>query len=108
VESTKERSNGKSVMLLRIGSLCALVPKYLERRSLDVARMRDALSAGDLGRVQIIGHQMKGSGGGYGFDNLSALGSEIEQAAMAQDLEALRGHISSLERFLEEVEVVCE
>jgi HPt (histidine-containing phosphotransfer) domain-containing protein len=108
VESTKERGNGRSVMFLRIGSLCSLVPKYLERRALDVERMRTALSAGDLGSVQIIGHQMKGSGGGYGFENLSALGSEIEQAAVAQDLEALRGHVSSLERFLDEVEVVCE
>lgn len=108
MDSILERSNGKTVMVLRVGSLGVLVPTYLERRSRDVTQMRAALATGDLESIRVIGHKMRGSGGGYGFDNLSDLGLEIERAAEAQDVEALRGHTSSLERFLDEVEVVCE
>jgi hypothetical protein len=108
MDTIRERGDGKTVMVLRIGSLCELVPRYLERRSRDVVRMRDALTAGDLESVRVIGHQMKGSGGGYGFENLTDLGLEIERAAVARDVETLRGHISSLERFLDETEVLCE
>ena len=65
-----------------------LIPGYLSNRERDVAKVAEALAAGDFETLRVIGHSMKGSGGGYGFDALSDLGSQIEQAALARNAEA--------------------
>ena len=47
-----------------------LIPDYLEGRRKDIAAIRSALERDDLESIRSIGHKMKGSGGGYGFDRL--------------------------------------
>jgi hypothetical protein len=44
--------------------LMDLIPVYLERRNADLIALEDALLLGDMERVRILGHSMKGSGGG--------------------------------------------
>jgi CheY-like chemotaxis protein len=77
-----------------------LIPAYLEKRRRDVTSCRVALEAGDFVAIRRLGHNMKGTGTGYGFPALTELGGEIEAAALRSDASALRGQ---LERFADYV-----
>ena len=65
--------------------LDTLVPRFLENRARDVHALRGALEDGDYHTIQSIGHAMKGTGGGYGFDAISAMGGDLEEAGKSSD-----------------------
>jgi len=54
----------------------------------------------------MLGHRMKGDGGGYGFDHISAIGDRLEQAAIAQDPAAVTAQVADLKDFLVKVTVI--
>jgi|GEM_PF-260727 len=85
-----------------------IAPKYLESRRADVATMLHALKDGRFETIRVLGHSMKGSGGGYGFDEITQLGEEIETAAQRQDLKQLKVKINELFQYIDHVEVVYE
>ena len=85
-----------------------LVPSYLAHRRADVAALRERLEREDLEPVRISGHSMKGTGGGYGFDEITVIGAAIERAAEAGDRAALGALIDRLEVYLSRIEVVYE
>ena len=39
---------------------------------------------------KILGHGMKGTGGGYGFDEITYIGSVLEDAGGNQDAEVIK------------------
>ena len=85
-----------------------LIPEYLELTRADVKRLLAALDAGEYDTVGRIGHSLKGSGGGYGFDAISEIGGKIEQQAKSGsqgDLVFLAGELGS---YLDRVEIVFE
>lgn len=81
-----------------------IIPGYLENRQKDLETLKQALN--DFETVRSLGHKMKGSGGGYGLDRISEIGKAVEEAAKAQDLDAIRSGIAALQDFLERVEIV--
>jgi HPt (histidine-containing phosphotransfer) domain-containing protein len=64
-----------------------LVPGYLKQRDLDLERLRMAIEESDYPAISRLGHQLKGSGTSYGFDEFSEIGSALEHAAKTHDLE---------------------
>lgn len=42
--------------------------------------LQASFAAGELSRVRTQAHQLKGAGGGYGFERLSELASDLEHA----------------------------
>ncbi len=62
-----------------------LVPGFLENRRKDAAALDRAAQAKDLSTVRLLGHRMKGDGGGYGFHEISKIGDALEQAAIRED-----------------------
>lgn len=85
--------------------LADLVPGYLGNRRADVDRIGSALKASDFAMVRRLGHSMKGTGGGYGFEEITRLGGLIEDAALATDADAVRALCSELAHYLAVVEV---
>ena len=83
-----------------------IVPGFLENRRRDVQTLETALQQNNLAQIHIIGHRMKGDGGGYGFDAISMMGDALEQAAAREDLDAIRRHTAELVDFLARVTVV--
>ena len=79
------------------------IPGFLEHRRTEIEQLRHAAHANDLGAVRAIGHKLKGSGGTFGFDDLSALGERLEQTS--ERAEALRT-LDELGWYLEHVHVV--
>jgi HPt (histidine-containing phosphotransfer) domain-containing protein len=86
--------------------LAELIPMYVHRRHVDLAKTRDALAAGDLETIRITGHSMKGSGGGYGFDGISEIGARMEAAGNEADAAAATAAIADLADYLDRLEVV--
>jgi histidine phosphotransfer protein HptB len=85
-----------------------IIPGFLENRRRDVQTLESALQERNLTQIQIIGHRMRGDGGGYGFDAISMMGTALEQAAVRQDWSAIGRHIAELIDFLARVTVVYQ
>ena len=83
-----------------------IVPGFLENRRHDVPTLETALQENNLAEIRIIGHRMKGDGGGYGFDAISIMGAALEHAAAREDRDAIRRHTAELADFLARVTVV--
>lgn len=78
-----------------------LVPAYLESMRVEAGALASLLEEKDFAAMNRIGHQMKGSGSGYGFDELTEIGRAIEDAAGREDASALRLLQSALSRYLD-------
>lgn len=78
----------------------ARIPAYLVRRQQEVERMRSLLADGDFEAIRTLGHDLKGTGAGYGFAELSRVGGELEKAATGQQRLLMEQHIASLEALL--------
>ena len=86
--------------------LASLIPGFLENRRHDVVLLLEALKRADFETARILGHSMKGSGGGYGFDGITDIGGDIEVAATHSDPIAIRTHVEALALYLARVEIV--
>lgn len=98
---------GPARIIIRIDpDLEAIVPGFLANRRRDLTIIDACLQQGDLNTIRLLGHRMKGDGGGYGFDQISVIGDRLEQAAMAHNLSALHDQLKGLKDFLARVEIV--
>ena len=105
--TTRQNRNIESGFTVYIDQdLQEIVPGFLENRRRDVQTIETALEQDDLNTICVIGHRMRGDGGGYGFDAISTIGEGMEQAAVRQDREAIRRHLNSLVDFLARITVV--
>lgn len=85
-----------------------LIPGFLNNRAKDVETIRALLDGEDLDQIRLLGHSMKGAGGGYGFDRITEIGDVIETAAIAGDLMVIRDAVDQLADYLARVEPVPE
>jgi HPt (histidine-containing phosphotransfer) domain-containing protein len=85
-----------------------LIPGFLENRQKDIKAIREALAHNDYEMVQILGHSMKGSGGGYGFDRITEIGSALEQAAKNKNSEEVKKWVNQLVTYLERIDILYE
>ena len=83
-----------------------LIPGYLENRRVDFQTISRSLEKNDFAAIKNIGHNMKGSGMGYGFDTISAIGASLETSAQASDSKKIRESLFNLTDFLKRVKVV--
>lgn len=73
-----------------------VVPGYLEKRRKDVLTYRQALADRDFETLRMMGHKMKGTGAGYGFVELTQIGSAIEEAALRKDAATIAARVDRL------------
>lgn len=85
-----------------------IVPEFLKNLTEDLQSILEALDKNDYQSARRLGHSMKGSGGGYGFDAITEMGRAIEQAAGAGDGETIRSVVSRIENYLQKVKIVFE
>ena len=62
-------------------SLRELVPGFLANRRKDLEAIGRALHSGNLEAIRAVGHNIRAFSRVYGFEELTALGEEIHQAA---------------------------
>ncbi|TDJ67754.1 MAG: Hpt domain-containing protein [Proteobacteria bacterium] len=85
-----------------------LIPGFLHNRAKDVRAINDLLDTQDFDAIRLLGHSMKGAGGGYGFDLITEIGDRIEVGALAADTAMIREANAQLDDYLSRVEPVCE
>lgn len=97
----------QDAIVVRIDPLLAdLIPGFLQNRREDVLTMRAALDEGDFESVRRLGHGMRGSGGGYGFQAITDIGLALEMAAERSDSAAAQKWLGELASYLDRVEVI--
>ena len=83
-----------------------LVPAFLVNRRADLISLRVALSQLDFDAIKKLGHIIKETGRGYGFDGVTQIGSALERAAHHEDASAVDTRITHLAEYLHRVHVV--
>ena len=85
--------------------LAEQIPAYLENCRHNVIVMQEALDRADFEAVTILGHNLRGSGGGFGFQAITDLGAGLEQASEDADADGARNLLSELSSYLDSVEI---
>ncbi|MBW2650004.1 MAG: Hpt domain-containing protein [Deltaproteobacteria bacterium] len=85
-----------------------LIPGFLENRRKDIVEIESLLASDDYETIQRLGHSMKGAGGGYGFDEITDIGTHIEQAAKEKNAVEIATQLEALSHYLDCVEVVYD
>ena len=85
-----------------------LIPGYLQNRRQDVDSILQAVEKQDFEAIRVLGHTMKGTGGGYGFDAITEMGRALEEAARDRNIPAIRQGAAALLAYLQTVEAVFQ
>ncbi|HCE68568.1 MAG: hypothetical protein A2X82_01335 [Geobacteraceae bacterium GWC2_55_20] len=100
-------NNGRDNFAVEIDDvLRPIVPDFLESRRNDCILIQQFLGEKDYDQIRLLAHRMKGTGGSYGFDEISEIGEIIETASLAADPETIRAQLQRLTEYLERVSVV--
>jgi PAS domain S-box-containing protein len=83
--------------------LAERTPAYLDNCRDNVVTMRGALARGDFPAVTTLGHNLRGSGGGFGFQAITDFGAGLEQAADDGDRAGVDGLLVELSSYLDRV-----
>ncbi len=81
-------------------AIAQLVPAYLERGAAELLILEDALRGGNLPAIQRNGHNLRGSGSGYGFSEIAEIGRRMETAAKDGSQSEIRSCLVELKTFL--------
>jgi PAS domain S-box-containing protein len=80
--------------------IAELVPHYLASKPKQIEEARVCLAAGDFDTIRRFGHNLRGTGSGYGFPCMTRLGKEIENAAAQGDETRIAAQLEALNRML--------
>tara|TARA_B100000579_G_C22789070_1_gene833470 strand:+ start:768 stop:1046 length:279 start_codon:yes stop_codon:yes gene_type:complete len=73
---------------------------YIKHTSRELDKINSILNLESLEAIRTFGHNIKGSGGMYGFDEVTNIGLQIENAAKVDDLNSIKLSLSELRDFL--------
>ena len=72
---------------------------YITHTSKELAKIQEDFDNMEMDALRTFGHNIKGSGGMYGFDEVTRLGAEIESSAKASDREKIKFLLTELSNF---------
>ncbi|HTI67215.1 MAG TPA: PAS domain S-box protein [Caulobacteraceae bacterium] len=93
--------DGKTAPSRAERNLAERTPAYLQSCRQNVVAMGEALDRADFGAVTILGHNLRGSGGGFGLQAITDFGAGLEQAAGSADIDASRRWVAELSDYLD-------
>lgn len=73
---------------------------YINHTFKELKNIKENLDSATFDSLRTFGHNIKGSGGMYGFNEITSRGAAIESAAMNENLEDIKSHLDALEVFL--------
>ena len=73
---------------------------YINHTSKELKNIKENLDSVAFDSLRTFGHNIKGSGGMYGFNEITSRGAAIESASMNENLEDIKSHLDALEVFL--------
>ena len=107
--SSKEESSRKDTILVRASPKFAdRISVFLQNGRQNVIVMLGALDRGDFKTVEFLGHGLRGAGGMFGFQAITDIGAELQQAAESADTDASRKWVGELSSYLDRVETISD
>jgi HPt (histidine-containing phosphotransfer) domain-containing protein len=86
--------------------LAHLIPQFLANRHKDAMLLRRAIDDGDFDTIRVLGHNLRGTAGAYGFAALEDLGLRLEVAAATCDVGTAAACCDELVAYMRAVTVV--
>jgi signal transduction histidine kinase/CheY-like chemotaxis protein len=86
-------------------ALADIVPQFLENVRGVTESITRALAESDFATIQRLGHNLKGTGAGYGFAEITEFGADIERAAKTGSAAEIGQCAAALSRYLAEISV---
>ena len=77
-----------------------LVEDFLGRLPQQIEQLDRALADDDLGALLRAAHQLKGSGGGYGYPALTELAAQVERYALHAQLDACVNGVTEIKQLV--------
>jgi len=74
-----------------------LIIKYLEYLQKELEIVKSKIDQKDFIAIRKFSHNLKGTGGGYGFDNFTDYGDKINIAAHEENIPSINIYISEFE-----------
>ena len=74
---------------------------YINHTSKELEKIKTRLNLDSIDSIRTFGHNIKGSGGMYGFNEVTELGLLIETAAKEGNLDSIKSNLEVLEDFLQ-------
>jgi len=85
-----------------------IVPGYLAARREELPELMALLAASAFERLAVISHNIKGSGGSYGFPELTRMGAALEHSAKQMDPGSLSTQLTELKDYLGRVQLLAK
>lgn len=79
-------------------SYADIVVQFVEGLSERLSAMESALTGSDFDALRVAAHQLKGSGGGYGYPVLTQHAAELEQRARQASLDQCAKELEELKQ----------
>src|SRR5262249_51518725 len=81
-----------------------IIEQYVSRLPEQIAKMRELLNRSDLENLGRLAHQLKGSGGGYGFPQLTALAAAANRSIReAHPIEPIQREVDALVTYVRQI-----
>ena len=75
---------------------------YIKFTSKELEKIQENMDMATMESLRTFGHNIKGSGGMYGFDGVTELGAKIEAAAKEDKLDDIKSFFNDLNDFLDQ------
>jgi HPt (histidine-containing phosphotransfer) domain-containing protein len=102
------RKSEERLRLAEISDLEALIPDFLQSIRDQNLRLSELLLENNYADIQKNGHSLKGVGGGYGFQRITELGAQIEQAARNRQRYGVELGIADIQNYLERIQILIK
>tara|TARA_B100001989_G_scaffold175081_1_gene126567 strand:+ start:61 stop:339 length:279 start_codon:yes stop_codon:yes gene_type:complete len=73
---------------------------YVNYTSKELLSIMEDLESKSFDSLRTFGHNIKGSGGMYGFNEVTEIGAVIEAAAKDEDMALIKSNLKDLDLFL--------
>tara|TARA_B100002052_G_scaffold146546_1_gene133809 strand:+ start:339 stop:617 length:279 start_codon:yes stop_codon:yes gene_type:complete len=73
---------------------------YINHTSKELVSIMEDLETKSFDSLRTFGHNIKGSGGMYGFNEVTEIGAVIEAAAKDEDMALIKSNLKDLDLFL--------
>ncbi|TIH13766.1 Hpt domain-containing protein [Marinifilum sp. JC120] len=83
----------------------AIMGRYLEIRQKELAELEEAVAQKNFEIIRLLGHRLKGTGSSYGLDELTRLGTLIEDKAMDNDMSKVPEFTAEIRHFLNHIDI---
>ena len=73
---------------------------YINHTFKELKSIRGNIQSTTFDSLRTFGHNIKGSGGMYGFNEITEMGATIESAAKDENMDQIKSNFDKLETFL--------